>query len=356
MLEAFFEEADTNKDGLVSKEEFSECHGMMSTHGADLANPLLTLDFPRSNPTSRAVHFVGAQEEAVRQVYDDIDTDKDGRLTAEELRHAAAALGFKLSGENIRSVLQRADEDSDGVISFAELRSFLLLLPKINPQAVFEAFGAELVVEHAIGEATPPIELLHRGIGAERVQVLTMLASKLYSGSVAGAVSRTLTAPIDRLKMVMQFGGGGGGGGGGLLGAARRIHAEGGMRAFFRGNGVNVLKIAPETSIKFLAFDAFKARVAADPSNVSVSERFAAGGGAGAVAQTCVYPLEIAKTRLAGTGGFGHAVLATPLACFCRCCCRCFCRCCCRWPRGNPTGGIVPLSPAQSLRPAPTEG
>jgi hypothetical protein len=78
-----------------------------------------------------------------------------------------------------------------------------------------------------------------------------------------------------------------------------KINKEAGLRAFWRGNGVNVLKIAPESSIKFLAFDMLKSSIATDPANVTGQERFVAGGAAGAIAQASIYPLEICKTRLA---------------------------------------------------------
>jgi hypothetical protein len=98
--------------------------------------------------------------------------------------------------------------------------------------------------------------------------------------------------------------------------ATRAVYAEGGVRAFFRGNGANVLKVVPETAVKFAAFDLLKRAIATDPGNVTIAERFAAGGLAGVASQALVYPLEVIKTRLAVTppgsaGGDGIAAMAS---------------------------------------------
>ena len=58
------------------------------------------------------------------------------------------------------------------------------------------------------------------------------------------------------------------------------------------------MKIAPETAAKFMLFEYFKQRIADDPGNVTVFEKFVSGGLAGMGAQSLVYPLEVLKTRM----------------------------------------------------------
>jgi solute carrier family 25 phosphate transporter 23/24/25/41 len=154
----------------------------------------------------------------------------------------------------------------------------------------------------------------------------------LASGSVAGAASRTATAPMDRVKTLLQAssgarrahahvhapsplaavhasltaGGGGGavGGGGlrhatGMRDAVARILADGGVRGFWRGNSVNVLKVAPETAARFWAYERVKAALGADGAAPTLRQRALAGACAGAFAQSLIDPLELVKTRLA---------------------------------------------------------
>lgn len=118
------------------------------------------------------------------------------------------------------------------------------------------------------------------------------------SGASAGAISRTLTAPLDRVKCLMQMGSGG------LaretpLATLRAVYSAGGVPAFFQGNGANLVKVVPECSIRFWTHERVRPLLSAEGSRPSFAARLAAGGLAGVAACLCTYPLELVKTRLA---------------------------------------------------------
>ncbi|XP_067001152.1 mitochondrial adenyl nucleotide antiporter SLC25A23 isoform X2 [Anabrus simplex] len=119
----------------------------------------------------------------------------------------------------------------------------------------------------------------------------------LVAGGVAGAVSRTCTAPLDRLKVYLQVHGSKNSN---IKSCLRHMFHEGGIWSFWRGNGINVVKIAPETAIKFMAYEQAKRLIrGTNTRDLSIYERFVAGSLAGGISQTVIYPLEVLKTRLA---------------------------------------------------------
>lgn len=118
----------------------------------------------------------------------------------------------------------------------------------------------------------------------------------LAAGGVAGAVSRTCTAPLDRIKIFLQVQSSKAS----ISDSFRYMLKEGGVTSFWRGNGINVLKIAPESALKFAAYEQVKRLIRQNENRpMSIYERFAAGAVAGGISQSAIYPLEVLKTRLA---------------------------------------------------------
>lgn len=121
----------------------------------------------------------------------------------------------------------------------------------------------------------------------------------LVSGGLAGALSRTMTAPLDRLKVLYEVqhhksrtNS--------IWRDLRAIGQRGGFKAYFRGNGVNVAKIIPKMAIKFYAFEHFKSFFA-DGESATFLQRLMSGMSAAAFSQLAIHPLDCVKTQIAAT-------------------------------------------------------
>lgn len=80
----------------------------------------------------------------------------------------------------------------------------------------------------------------------------------------------------------------------GVKDCLKHLLQEGGIWSLWRGNGMNVVKIAPESAIKFMAYEQAKKIIRGNSTReLSIYERFVAGSVAGGISQTVIYPLEV---------------------------------------------------------------
>ncbi|KNC48807.1 solute carrier family protein [Thecamonas trahens ATCC 50062] len=293
-IRAAFERLDTDGNGSLDRKEFAV--GMRSL-GIPVTDRAVDEVFNSADANSDGVisyaefvAFAARRTAAMAAVFDQLDTDDSGALDVAELRRGLESLGLKASDADISALLERMDANHDGRITFDEFRDFLMMLPASNVRACFEYWAKSAAID--IGESLSMPDDLD---ALPRPPWKTLVA-----GACAGAVSRTATAPADRIKVMLQAGSAGGvPPGGGIRATMTAIYAEGGLRAYWRGNGVNVLKVGPETAARFFFFSQIKALVASDPRNISVAERFTSGALAGVASTVAIYPMEVAKTRLA---------------------------------------------------------
>jgi hypothetical protein len=135
---------------------------------------------------------------------------------------------------------------------------------------------------------------LKRSVVNVAVPAGTTPAMVLAAGCINGAVSRTLTAPTDRLRAVLATGLYPN-----LSSAVRGIVREQGVVGLWNANTINVIRVTPGNGIMFALNDLLKDKVCADPSRPTMSDKFLLGSVAGAASMSAVYPLYVVQSRMA---------------------------------------------------------
>ncbi|KAK3345362.1 mitochondrial carrier domain-containing protein [Neurospora tetraspora] len=337
-LSGFFDEVDMDHDGYISFDEWRDFLLFMpTTHDHD--------------------HHASALEAALSFYSSIVTVNAEGdSLVSEEPLEGLGTTGFLLNalfgsllkianpGATTTPTSQSPAPDSKSPLSspsfhspdgIAEPRAGASMAPSkfapvgaatpeqvladkaANGQVIKQMEGAE---QHDLRQESD-ISLEDEEVVKSGLTELLPDAGYFLAGAVSGGVSRTATAPLDRLKVFLLVNtkpkstvaveavksgqplNALRNAGGPIYEAIKTLWRAGGIKTFFAGNGLNVVKIMPESAIRFGSYEASKRFLAAyeghdDPSQISTVSKFVAGGMGGMTAQFCVYPIDTLKFRL----------------------------------------------------------
>ncbi|EHK18707.1 uncharacterized protein TRIVIDRAFT_57584 [Trichoderma virens Gv29-8] len=369
MLKKIMTEVDTNGDGKIQYEEFRVFVQKAESQLYDLFKSIDRDGNGKLDQAELQTAFKAAgltvSNRRLHDFFSDMDQNNDGYVSFDEWRnfllfmpgnqdasHLQAVLSFYysvvnvtpegdslVSGETLEG-LGRAGSSSFLNILFGSLLRVAFPsyprtppeLPSPPPPSPAQAAGTQGpsgagATPQTDGDGTSIEHREESSTGATPTKKkfkLTDFAPHpgyFVAGAIAGGVSRTATAPLDRLKVYLLVNTDSGAETaigalkqGRIVDALRNaarpfgdamkdLYRSGGLRSFFAGNGLNVVKIMPETAIKFGSYEATKRALAnfeghGDARNINSYSKFVAGGLAGMVAQFCVYPLDTLKFRL----------------------------------------------------------
>eukprot|EP01012_Entosiphon_sulcatum_P024282 TRINITY_DN29453_c0_g1_i1.p1 TRINITY_DN29453_c0_g1~~TRINITY_DN29453_c0_g1_i1.p1 ORF type:complete len:468 (-),score=68.00 TRINITY_DN29453_c0_g1_i1:84-1466(-) len=285
-LRKLFDEYDSNHDGHLTADEVLAA---LRTSGARVtprqaAKIVAALDLDNSSQIELDELLIHHRA-FVRHVFNDLDTNKDGHLTLQELQRGVSRMGKQCTANDIEQMLRDLDANSDGKISWIEFQHIYDKLD-LDPLSVLHPTEENLLVRW-YDQHHP------RQFFCAKSQNISNTVDFL-AGTAAGLVQRVCEYPLDTVKVKLQAGQSTS-----TLACLREIFAKDGVRGYFRGLSAPMAASMLDNAICFGVYSSAKQVLEARRGEEDVlTDSFLAGGIAGAATTTVTCPFEVVKTLM----------------------------------------------------------
>jgi solute carrier family 25 phosphate transporter 23/24/25/41 len=291
-IKLLFNKLDKNKDGKI---DFNELHDYFKELKLNDNQQESEKVFSLINKNNNSITFnfrdfvdyVSETDKKIKLVFTDLDTDHNGIIDRNEIKKGFENLGVILNDKQIDKLLVHLDKNKSLQIDWTEWRDYFRFAPHDHLEEMLRYWRVESFVDYTDSASIP-------NDYTKKEKENGLWIRNLVAGGMAGAISRSLTAPLDRVKIFMQVHGSDGKSRS-ILGSLQLMLQEGGIKSLWRGNLINVLKITPESAIKFTSYEQIKKLMGQEGSQLPFEQKFLSGAFAGWIAQTSIYPMEVIK-------------------------------------------------------------
>eukprot|EP00518_Triparma_eleuthera_P013605 CAMPEP_0182477894 /NCGR_PEP_ID=MMETSP1319-20130603/31620_1 /TAXON_ID=172717 /ORGANISM="Bolidomonas pacifica, Strain RCC208" /LENGTH=450 /DNA_ID=CAMNT_0024679177 /DNA_START=64 /DNA_END=1412 /DNA_ORIENTATION=+ len=284
-LPRIFSKYDKDGDGLDKKElraALAELN-VKNLTDKDLEGIILTVDVDGSGALSleEFTNIFGVAK--LKSIFQSIDRDGSGFINSAELSTALEALGYKLPASEVKMILKKVDADSSGEVSFDEFKTFFQYVPATSLSLLVKSWTSGVSVDCG-SDLSPP--------------TLSPSVPWYYGvfGGLGGVASRTLTAPLEKVKIQAQTSNARVK----VFESLRKTYTTIGFRGLFAGNLANCLRVFPMAGLVTFCYLSFLQLTPAD-NDLDPMEpvyRGACAASAGIVGQLFTYPIDIVRARL----------------------------------------------------------
>ena len=212
-LKELFNQLDKNKDGVI---DFFELSDFLKSHDRAKLEPpksevksvrvnnqlfdLIISSQSSSNQTSfdfrDFVDYVSRTDNQVLLVFQSLDRDKNGVIDKSEIKNAFQDLGVHLDDEQIEKLMKHLDKNNSLQIDWKEWRDFFRFAPHDQTEVMLRYWRTQSFVDYGDQSIPNDYTIKEKQTG--------LWWRNLVAGGMSGVISRTCTAPLDRVRIYLQ--------------------------------------------------------------------------------------------------------------------------------------------------------
>ncbi|GMH70693.1 hypothetical protein TrLO_g13248 [Triparma laevis f. longispina] len=285
-VQAIFDRYDYDKSGSLSLSELERAlkdSKLPAYHAKEVFDVADTnhdgkIDFPEFH------NFVAQKEKLLHSTFTQFDKSNTGFINKGDLANVLDEMDLHPTAKDVDILMDILDDDHSGQISYSEFRDHFILLNPVD----FSKLADEWM--HHSGDAViggisnKPADGFH----------------KAASGGISAAISRSVVAPLERLRMQMSVDGAKYNNSN--VQALKGMIKEEGVLGLWRGNGVNMIRIIPQNAVAFGIRGPTKKAIE-DAFGQSALTTLASNSVSGMICITSVYPLDLVRGRITTSPG-----------------------------------------------------
>jgi len=192
MLEALFNQMNTNGDGILKPKELAEA---MNSVGAEVDEETLKRQLRMETSEEEGIniddfiHMMAIHmkrkltEDDVQLAFSAFDLNQDGYIDAEELQQAMNHIGFQMTPAEVAEMIADADKNGDGKIDFDEFKEKMLLFGAACGTALVGGAGA--TGEQTGSDAEAAAEVAATEVAATEVAAAEVAADEVAADATA---------------------------------------------------------------------------------------------------------------------------------------------------------------------------
>ena len=144
------------------------------------------------------VEYVNNTDKKIELLFKDLDGDKNGIIDKLEIKMGFENLGIILSDAQIEKLLLHLDKNNSLQIDWKEWRDFFRFAPHDKMEEALRHWRIDTFTDYS--DTAIPKDF------TQNEKQSGLWWRNLVAGGCAGAISRTCTAPLDRVRIYLQVG------------------------------------------------------------------------------------------------------------------------------------------------------